>query len=61
MSNGPTEKIDFTRGDAEKITRLERDIEYIRNGVTRNTYILYSVGMGILLILIEQIIKITKG
>jgi len=45
--DGENEIVSFTRGDADRMTRLEKDVDQIKRMVARITYIVIAIGIGL--------------
>jgi len=45
--DGENEIVNFTRGDADRMTRLEKDVDQIKRMVARVTYIVIAIGIGL--------------
>lgn len=61
MSDGLNEPVEFTRGDAERIARLEEDVSHVKKMTNRITYVIYTVGVSTIFWLAGKVITLMKG
>lgn len=62
MSDGANEPIQFTRGDAERLAIVERDVCHVKKGVNKLLKMMYGTGASVVLMVAREIyIKVNGG
>jgi len=61
MSDGITEPIQFTRGDAERLAVMESNISDVKKLTNRVLKIMYGTGISVMLIIIKEVYSKVNG
>lgn len=58
---GANEPVQFTRGDAERIARLEEDVCHVKKMTAKIMYVIYTVGVSTIFWLAGKVITLMEG
>lgn len=61
MSDGQNEPIQFTRGDAERLASVERDVCHVRKVVSRLLNVGYTMAVAVFIVALREVIRYVNG
>jgi len=61
VSDGKNESIEFTRGDAERLAVVERDVCHVKKAVNKILKIMYGAGISAVLMIVKEIYTRVNG
>jgi len=61
MSDGQNEPIQFTRGDAERLAGVERDVCHVKKVVSRLLNVGYTTAVAVFIVALREVVRYVNG